>query len=692
MNWREFPMARLLLPLILGILIGNFWGIGRINNAWLLLLVICVLALAVMQVPLSYIRRWWYGIVLNLFLLAAGYFLCAHQQVRPPIPLDKNVLLGEIIQLSESAQKRRLLLQTFDQVSQSENTKKTEAKVLVYLDKSVKSESLKIGDHLLCRGKLSPIPPPLNPHAFDYQAYMANQGVYYQTFITEEGWQYLGYRNSLFRVADSWRTYFLSILKAHLTGINEYAVGAALSLGYKSAITDELRTAYANTGAMHVLAVSGLHVGLVQLIISWLLNFIRLNSQYWSLIKALLTIVGIWSFALLAGGAPSVLRAATMFSFLAAGLALKRYSNIYNSLASSAFLLLCIQPNLLFSVGFQLSYLAVLGIVYFQPRLYRLWYIKYKAVDYVWKLTTVSIAAQLATLPISIYYFHQFPIYFFLSGLVVVPAAALVLMLSISLFAFHGLPLIAFIIGRFLNGLLQIVNNVIFFIQQLPAGLLEGIWVSTTSVIIMYALLLTVIIAINTRKDIYLRYALMISLLLAFTYSHRQWEVNKQRALVVYQVKGKSLVDYFAGQKCYSLAANDINSNDIKYTAQQHRWYRRVRAIHCIPQDSTLTDIALWAYNGFMQIGELKMVLPQHITVPASDSLPLLHVDLLLLTKDANVDLEKWSQYLKPEQVVIDGSTSYYEAMEWIDSCKKLDWPVHYTKYDGAFIINKADL
>lgn len=687
MNWREIPMARLLLPLISGILLEYYWA-GYAGVVTGLMVASFALLVVLWKRKTSYAKRWHYGLLMNLLLLCQGYALNELRagHLNSDLPTGQLTgLAGQVDEVKETPKKYRVFLQLKAVVSEKGTASYHKSRILLYLDKSPEAASLKPGDVLLCKADLSPISPPLNPHAFDYQHYLSLHGIALQAFAGDEDWRLIGYQANIKALCNHWRSSLLKILEQHIPTKNEFAVGAALSLGYKSALSSEIRTAYTSTGAMHVLAVSGLHVGLVQLLLSWCLGLIKLKWRYWSALKVGLVIVLIWSFALLTGASPSVLRAASMFSFLAIGLELKRPVNIYNTLAISAFLLLCINPMLLFEIGFQLSYLAVLGIVYFQPRIYRSWFIKNPVGDYIWKLMSVSLAAQMTTLPISLYYFHQFPVYFLLSGLVVVPAAALILSCSLLLFAFHWVPVLSAVLGYVLYGILYSTNALIFLIQQLPAALLKGVWISGFSVAILYGVIICIVAAINTHKYRWVLCGGISLLLLCMDVAIRQCRVFEQQALVIYQVERHTLLDLFHGRQRITIKGQRLEEKGIAFAAYNHRWYRGVRKSETID------------YGGSSN-GKYWMIAPFFIHTPGFDIfLPAkgmpdcsgmaLPVEVCLLTQNAPPDMEKWLACCTPEQIVIDGSVNKYRVTAWLKKCHEYGIPVHVTRQDGAFIM-----
>lgn len=208
---------------------------------------------------------------------------------------------------------------------------------------------------------------------------------------------------------------------------DEYSVAAAILLGYDDELPPELRQNYVTAGSMHVLCVSGLHVGIIFLVFSTILSFLDKYGAVFKILKFCILLLIMWTYAFIAGLAPSILRATIMISFIVIGKIIKRNGVIINSIAASAFVILAIEPEDLFNIGFQLSYAAVIGIVVLQRPIYNVFYIKNKILDKIWELTSVTLAAQFATAPFTIFYFNQFPLYFWLSNLFMTPLSTVVI-------------------------------------------------------------------------------------------------------------------------------------------------------------------------------------------------------------------------------------------------------------------------
>ena len=367
-------------------------------------------------------------------------------------------------------------------------------------------QALKYGDYLLVKGSPSPTQSPANPYEFDYKTYLNYQQIYHTHYVSPEHLLYIANQAPSLWIASSLslREKANSILKEHIKGDSEYKIASALILGIRSSLDNELKNAYSSTGTMHVLAVSGLHVGIVLGMLMILFNSLKTFSWGRILLPAIL-IGSLWIYAYVTGFSASVLRAVVMFSLIILAKSLRRNTNIYNTLSLSAFVLLCIDPFLLMDAGFQLSYLAVVGIVYFQPKIYRLLNPENYLLDKAWILTSGSIAAQLGTLPVCLYYFHQFPLNFILSNLLAIPISSLVLYAGTVLLLFCWMPGLNQCLGWITGKLIGLMNYIIFKIEALPFSVIKGIDIDLMEVIVLFLLIVFLSAFFHLKKLIYLK-------------------------------------------------------------------------------------------------------------------------------------------------------------------------------------------
>lgn len=432
------------------------------------------------------------------------------------------------------------------------------------------SEALYPGDFVWIAGNPTPVPPPSNPQEFDYHRFLANQQIYHTHFVDRHVVK-LGKENHA--PINNWMLNLRSLLQGqmdkYITTSHSNQIAKALLIGQNKYLDKEVSEAYVTAGTMHVLAVSGLHVGIVYGFFFFFMKPYQLSGQKRVLYLSLIICI-IWLYALITGLAPSVLRAASMFTLLAMAQMKSRNPSIYNSLALSALILMVFDPYIIFSVGFQLSYTAVFGIVLLQPQLSQRWRPRWKIANYLWELTTVSIAAQLATFPISVHYFHVFPTYFLFSNLAAIPGAFLIMSFGIPFMLLSFLAPIGSLLGKAVDLLISIENRVIFFFQKLPFARIEYIDLSFWEMILIWALIISAyLLAINNRRKYAYSCLFLFSCLIA-----NQWmllrEILSRNELYIYRLENKIIVDHFYRGTLYS-KDNTALPQDLNYKILPNR-------------------------------------------------------------------------------------------------------------------------
>ena len=375
------------------------------------------------------------------------------------------------------------------------------------------------------------------------------------------------------RLARDYRRKMLSEIDRWALSQDQKAVTKALLLGYRYDIQDDLLKAYSSAGAMHVLAVSGLHVGIVYIIASYLLFYLG-RIRYGEHARAIILILLLWAYAMLTGLSASVVRAATMFTFVAIGTGFKRHTSIYNTILGSAMLLLIFQPTYLFEVGFQLSYAAVFGIVWLQPRLKSLWNTKNLLLEKVWTITTVSIAAQIATFPLGLYYFHQFPTLFLVSNLVVIPLVTLLMylgLLNLTLSLFGILPM--FMIQIF-GALLYAMNFSVSYIERQASFLIEHIHITRLELVLLYTFIILIfswLLAGGYRR---LAAALVIISIFELSQLQESMALKSEARFVVYDVKKHPAIGFYGnGQGVFLSDTTLLNDDDALTFHIKHHWW-----------------------------------------------------------------------------------------------------------------------
>ncbi|HUP12270.1 MAG TPA: ComEC/Rec2 family competence protein, partial [Niastella sp.] len=402
--------------------------------------------------PLSrqYRAQWHAGLWLHVLLLTIGGLLLYYNDVRnQSLNITRQYVAGNAVlvtieePLSQKQQSYKALA-SVRAVLFNHSITKASGKIILYFQKDGNAQQLHYGKQLLLYKALQPIKNTGNPGCFDYQRYCTFQGISYQVYLKRGEYVPLKIENeNLFRkYLFSTREKIIQLLKKYIPGPREAGLAEAMLIGYKDDLDKSLVQSYSNTGAVHIIAISGLHLGLIY----WLLVLLcKPLAKYKTgkILQPILVVAGLWSFSFIAGGSPSVLRSAVMFTCIVLGEHMNRKTSVYNSLAASAFLLLCYNPFWLWDAGFQLSYAAVLSLAIFYKSFYDLVFFPNKLIDIIWKSVCVTLAAQILTVPVSVYHFHQFPNLFLVANLLAVPLSTLIIFGEIIVCITSVIPVVA---------------------------------------------------------------------------------------------------------------------------------------------------------------------------------------------------------------------------------------------------------
>ncbi len=424
---------------------------------------------------------------------------------------------------------------------------------------SLKPIKLNYGNELMVAAKYLPVAPPYNPAEFDFRAWLASKNCYQQAFVKQNQVIKLGGQNgsSVIKYALDLRKRQVEIYRKIIKNDEAFAVASTLILGYRADLSGETLAAYSKTGTIHALSVSGMHVGIIYIVLNWLLLFLDRNSKL-RLIKITIICLLIWFYALLTGFSPSVLRSAMMLTVYILAKSFNRPTNGYNILAFTAFCLLIYNPFLIWDVGFQLSFLAVLGLLYLQPKIYKWCYFKHRWADRLWSSVALSIAAQIATFPLSVYYFHQFPLYFIFSNLFLLLPVTLLMYLGIIILLFKF-----YFLAPVFEWIIIFLNSGLKWIANLPVSGISGVWFNRPQLFLLsFALFLFLIALANSHKK-----SLMLSLLglLAFqllTVVH-QFTTGQQKKILFFSLKKNYAVAFINARTAILLT--NLTESDKNY-------------------------------------------------------------------------------------------------------------------------------
>lgn len=489
MIWRRYPLLNAFVGFSVGIVLADLTVIS-LSIFFIYILVFLTLALLVWRRS----NKFFVGILILVYMASGATHYRLYTEGAPLLLEGQNLPSEEqrfVFTLIETPYFKGKTLRTKAKVLISQGAEWSPHRAQLYLQRDSLSTKLCSGDQIIYRGNLKLIEGSLNTEAFDFRHHMALQKVAYSAYLRSGDWQLLASPNkvNLQTIADGIRGRLMLYLSNWPIEERERRVAQALLLGYRHDIDRELLADFGNAGVTHVLAVSGLHVGILYLFATKLLFFLG-SGRRSELLRSLIILLILWIYALITGLSPSIMRAATMFSFVAIGGAFKRSVSIYNTLLASAFFLLLIKPTLLLNAGFQLSYAAVFSIVLIYPLLQKIWQPRYWILKQLWSIAAVSIAAQFFTFPIALYYFHQFAGSFLLANIIVIPLVTLVMYIGIVILVFESFglspPFLQDVFGR----LLHLMNDSVGAMDDVSRKLLiSDVWIGWPELLLIYLLL-----------------------------------------------------------------------------------------------------------------------------------------------------------------------------------------------------------
>ncbi|MDR1984527.1 MAG: ComEC family competence protein [Prevotellaceae bacterium] len=688
---RRLPFVRLIVPFLCGIVTEELIFKQTVNISYFLFAFLFFFVLMFfIRLGKSYKYRWLWGVLIfcNLFLLGAE--IMKNRQHETTLLLDKQTFFNGIIIDKPDIDTRftRLTLQVKAYRDSSENWIAADEKTFIYVPTDSISSALELGDVLMFKATFFANSPPKNPEEFNYAYYLARRNFFATAFVSVDDYKKIRHENLWFEKAilDIQTAMFDCFGNAGIEGDN-FAVLRALIIGDKELLSDEIISSYSVAGAMHVLAVSGLHVGLVYAVLFFMLRALN-ERRFGKFIKAIIIFAGLWLYAALAAFSPSVCRACVMLSFVLYGDVFGKKINIYNSLAASAFFLLIINPYNIFEVGFQLSYSSVIAIVYFQPLLYKTIHIRNKILDYIFALATVSIAAQIGTSGITIFYFHTFPNYFLVTNILIIPDVTVIMFIVAAMLMLSWVPIIGVFIGKFLDICVSIANEITRNVEMLPYSLSENIYISTSQALIIIAALIffAFYIGFKNKKNI-------IAIFLCFIAfcginSFQKIEQQNQRQMIVYNTRGSSFISFVVGQNSVNIRDHESKNNNFDFNTKNNFIKLGIKNMETllISDDFEKSGI-IKSYKNNIWFNEKSIKIATENDIFQSQK-PL-EVDFLIVNKYLGNNAQKILDNYYPKMLIIDSSVQTWQARRWIAEAENRNINHHYVTEKGAFVLKK---
>ncbi|MBS1730577.1 MAG: ComEC/Rec2 family competence protein [Bacteroidetes bacterium] len=682
--FKKYPFFRLLCPLILGIL-WQWYLPAHISVIYgAIIIVVCLYILSgSLGYFTKYALRWLSGLYFNLFFLLVGTFITYHANPKhQPFYFEKSYTQGDLYSFTlleplVEKDKTYSAMAEIEGIFKKGHWQNATGKIRVYFFKNDFSDDLHYGTRLFSRQNILQIKNSGNPHSFDYKSYALFHGFAGQVFLKRGDYILVSQGKVSFiqKALFQCRASTIRIIKKNIPGPGQQGVAEALLIGYRDDLDKSLVQAYSNTGVVHIIAISGLHLGMIFVLISSILSGFKKVKGY-RFFRPVIILLILWGFTFLAGAVPSVLRSAVMFSFLVIGEAWERKTNTLNTLAAAAFFLLLINPFMLWDVGFQLSFAAVAGIVSFLWPINNWLYFENKIIIKIWLLISITISAQIFTLPLVLYYFHQFPVFFLISNLVVVPLSGIILYGELLLVCFSFSGIASKYIGKVLDFLLSYMNHFIMHMDNLPFARVTGIQLNIFETMLMFLMIGGALFFLLYKKKAGLWFAFMATIIFSIFISFEKVSYNFHHLLIVYNVPGNSAIDIIAGREAYfwgdSLVVN--NPDKMRYNISPVRNFYRIK------NENQLLKTAHIEINKkeIFFVGEY---------LPDKKDTGKINADILIISRNPMYEVNDLNQVYQYRLLVLDSSVPLWKTEKWKRDCDSLHLRFHSVSASGAFVM-----
>lgn len=676
MKLLNFAILKLTLCLVFGIIIGYHFDIALNRSLLSAIILLFAFGIANVLIRRHYSPYKWMGALIIVTAINIGVLtVTIHRELNfknhysrlQTVNIDStyNVSLRIREVLKPGFYKDKYVIDIL-----KINTTSVSGRALLNVEIDSTITQFKVDDILIASTNFKAMTPGLNPHQFDYQSYLQKKYIYHQLSVTnDELLKIQSKYHTLFGYASWLREGIIHNLSTYSFKADELDIIKALLLGQRRDISKDIYSSYTKAGAVHILAVSGLHVGIILLLLNALFNPL-IYMKHGRTIKITAVVILLWGFAIVAGLSASVVRAVTMFSVVAIAMNLRRPTNIYNTLAISMFLLLLLKPMFLFDVGFQLSYLAVFAIVIIQPMLYGIWQPKLKVLDFFWKILSVTIAAQAGILPVSLYYFHQFPGLFFISNLVIIPALGFILGFGMVVIILSSLHILPSVLADLYGGLISLMNTFVRWISDQESFLFIDISFGFAQVIISYLLITLIIISLKRQTH---------------------------KSVIVVLIAILGIQGFFIYKKSQSSSNTFIVFHKSRYTIIGMQYNKNLTLHHnlndsILNNDKVITNYKVGAHIVDMSTDSiLSLYQCNYKNILVIDSLGVYNVKrfrphIVLLRNSPKLNLERLIDSLHPELIISDGSNYKSYQERWSRTCKAKKIPFHQTGKKGAYM------
>lgn len=655
----EVPFIVYLLPFIAGIICATTFNI----NTGLFLVAFVLLLLLFIGANLFYNRfnvykfSWLGGLLIHLLLFLAGVLSVQQHDDRnyADYYAKQNAKHLRAVINNEPALKGKYWHFSANVVQA--DTVQTGGKLLLTV-MADSNATFNYGDELLIPANYKPADPPLNPAVFNYKAYLANQHIYQQCFLFPGQYKIIAKNvgNPVIAHSLNLRQQLVRLFKTNIKDKNAAAVASTLILGYKADLSTDILQAYSKTGTIHVLSVSGAHVAIVFVFISFALSFLN-RSRRGQWVRAIISILLIWAYAMLTGFSPAVCRSAIMISMVILGRAGYRNANTANLLALSAFLLLIYDPLLIADVGFQLSYLAVLGLIMLQPIINKWFDFDHKYARKLWYYVSASIAAQAITFPLSAFYFHQFPLYFLVSNLFIIIPSEVILFSGILAMLFSWVPFVGKATFWLLENSILVMNKGLMLIEHQPFSAVNKIWFSTLECTLLFICLIAFFYFLYNRRSWLLTFSLICFLIVSTSLTARKINGMAHNAITFFSLNKHYGILFKNGTN--GVVISDLKPADanFKYNIQPALDSNRIEKVQLISLNDNVKTPTLRKSSSLIQFRNKRVLMLDERLISHPPSKPIA-ADYLYITGNPPISLSYLNKSYRYKTLIIDGTNS----------------------------------
>jgi len=635
----EIPFFILILPFLAGIISGLYLAPASCLPFLQLLLLTLGSAFIILNLLYRklkvYKQQWTGGLLIHIIQFLLGVVIAiGNNELNHPDHFSKKRADFFAVKINNEPKLNNGLLR-FTAAVEYDVLKKNRTPAsgtLLITIKDTAALHLYYGDELLIPANYNAVEPPYNPAEFNYKKYLANQNIHYQAFLYPGQYAVLNKDagNPIIAYSLRLRQNLVEKFKRNMQSPEAIAVASTLILGYKADLSKDVLQAYSKTGTIHVLSVSGAHVAIIFYLLTLLLGSLD-RFRHGKLIRTALIILLIWFYSLLTGFSPAVCRAAFMISMIIIGKTYNRNINTLNILAVSAFFLLLYNPLYITDVGFQLSYLAVGGLIIFQPIVYRLFDFENKWADKLWLLCSASIAAQVITFPLSAMYFHQFPVYFLISNLFIIIPSMVIMYAGVGYLLLGWIPFLGRILGFILEKSILIMDRVLAIIEYAPFAGINKIWLTGTECLLLYGVIISAFYFLYNKKKLPVQMGLGCMLAFSLSISIKQFRALQSQNITFLSLKKHTGIVFRAGQQAAVFSDLSDTSKAYKYSIQPYLDSCQVSTVKVYPPDSTVNLRYLLAKSNLFTLGNKTMLIygkdSQNIALPTRLKIDYLYID-----------------------------------------------------------------